>query len=153
MMTAEDFRRMMAAANTEGDKGKRKVRHDEDDYQVAIVKHWDAYARAKFGTWAVKLLHHSPNGGFRTEATGARFKKMGTRRGFPDLFLMIPTSKKHGLFIELKTEDGRQSGSQKEYEKLLKEQGYEYVLLKAKDAYDAVTQFEGIVERYLNENE
>lgn len=147
-MTSEEFRRMMDAANAEGNKGKRKQRHDEDDYQMACVR-WFEVTHPKLGM----LLHHSPNGGKRDSRTGAMFKRMGTRRGFPDLALLVPSSGYHGLFIEMKTKDGRQSGSQKEYEKLLKEQGYEYVLLKAEDAYDAVTQFENIVKRYLEENE
>lgn len=150
MMTAEDFRRMMAAANTEGDKGKKRKspKHHEDKIQIACVRWFSmAYPKLKM------LLHHSPNGGWREARTAAIFEYMGVRRGFPDLMLLIAKHGYHGLFIELKAKDGRQSGSQKEYEKLLKEQGYEYVLLKAKDAYDAVTQFEGIVERYLNENE
>lgn len=45
---------------------------------------------------------HIPNEGKRSERYGAELKRLGMRKGFPDLF--IPQSKKgyHGLFIELK---------------------------------------------------
>lgn len=45
---------------------------------------------------------HIPNEGKRSAVCGARLKRTGLRKGFPDLF--IPAARKgyHGLFIELK---------------------------------------------------
>lgn len=59
-----------------------------------------------------KFLHHSPNGGERPSkisskgkrysTEGNKLKEMGTKAGFPDLFLFVPMCGYHGLFIELK---------------------------------------------------
>ena len=52
-------------------------------------------------------IHHSPNGGKRNAREAAKFKRMGTRSGFPDLFLAYPNKQYAGLFIELKAEGGK----------------------------------------------
>lgn len=68
-------------------------RPTEDDIQEAIVEYCD-------------LMHivcvHIPNESKRSKAYGAKMKRMGLRKGFPDLF--IPTARQglHGMFIELK---------------------------------------------------
>lgn len=54
-------------------------------------------------------IHHSPNGGKRNEIAGRHFKEMGTMAGFPDLFLFVPKNGWHGLFIELKKKNAKQS--------------------------------------------
>lgn len=82
----------------------------EDSEQMAIIKwaSWQKWADGKLADY----LHHSPNGGARSGREGANFKRMGTKAGFPDLFLFIPHRGYHGLFIELKrpkskTADGK----------------------------------------------
>lgn len=77
------------------------------------------------------LLHHSPNGGRRNAREGARFKAMGTRKGFPDLVLFFPSKDYHGLFIEMKSEKGRQQPSQKEWQRQLEWAGYKYVVCRS----------------------
>lgn len=77
----------------------------EDSEQMAIIKwaSWQKWADGKLADY----LHHSPNGGKRHITTATRFKAMGTKAGFPDLFLFIPCGGYHGLFIELKTPKGK----------------------------------------------
>ncbi len=66
------------------------------------------------------LIHHSPNGGARNKREGAKFKRMGTLAGFPDLF--IPA---WHLFIEFKrVKGGRLSGVQKTVMAQLESDGY-----------------------------
>lgn len=72
----------------------------EDNEQMAIIK-WASWQKYKDGKLS-DYLHHSPNGGKRHITTAARFKAMGTKAGFPDLFLFVPKGGYHGLFIELK---------------------------------------------------
>ena len=84
------------------------MRHIEENTQIQCVK-WFEYAYPKLSL----LLHHSPNGGMRNVIEAARFKAMGTRRGFPDLILLYPSKNYHALFIEMKTPKGRQQPSQK----------------------------------------
>lgn len=59
------------------------------------------------------LVHHSPNGGARSVVTGARMKAMGTRRGFPDLILAVPSPHgRLGLVIEVKAGKGKETPEQ-----------------------------------------
>ena len=51
-------------------------------------------------------LFHIPNGGKRGKAEAARFKRMGVKPGVPDMFLPVARGGYHGLFIELKRQDG-----------------------------------------------
>lgn len=104
-------------------------------------------AWVKWFTWQYRdlapLLHHSPNGGSRDIREASKFKKMGTRAGFPDLFLAVPSNGFHGLFIELKSEKGRVNAIQKAYHELLRRQGYRVEVVKDFDT------FKKIIEEYL----
>ena len=88
------------------------------------------------------LLHHSPNGGRRTALEGARFKLMGTRKGFPDLMLYFPNARYHGLCIELKSEKGRQQPSQRKMQLLLESVGYKYQIVRNFEQFvDCIRQY------------
>ena len=74
----------------------------------------------------LRLLFHIPNGGGRSKAEAGRFKMEGVKAGVPDLFLPVARGKCHGLFIELKRQDGgRVSAEQKAWIDELRGQGYE----------------------------
>lgn len=73
-------------------------------------------------------LHHSPNGGKRNALEAKKFKQMGTKAGFPDLFLCIARGGYHGLFIELKTNKGKVSPLQQQWLDRLNGQGYKAVV-------------------------
>ncbi len=45
---------------------------------------------------------HIANEGKRSARYGAKLKRLGMRKGFPDLFIPIANNGYHGLFIELK---------------------------------------------------
>jgi hypothetical protein len=90
------------------------------------------------------LIFAIPNGGFRTAKTGAKLRLEGLRPGIPDLMLPVATAKYHGLFIELKTQTGKPSPAQKEWIKVLNQQGY--LALVAKGADEAIAS----IQKYLN---
>ncbi|HCA5286865.1 TPA: VRR-NUC domain-containing protein [Acinetobacter nosocomialis] len=94
----------------------------EDESQMCVLD-WAKLQRWKKGTLA-DYIHHSPNGGKRSKSEAARFKKMGTKPGFPDLFLPIAMGPFNGLFIEMKVSTGKVSISQKAYIPLLVDEGY-----------------------------
>ncbi len=77
----------------ERNNGKDSFRITEDEVQEAVVEFCD-------------LVHvacvHIPNESKRSQAYGAKMKRMGLRKGFPDLFLPMARKGFHGLFIELK---------------------------------------------------
>lgn len=68
----------------------------EDQEQIALIQWANTQPSIK------DLLFHSPNGGSRHKLEALKLKRMGVKAGVPDLFLPIPTSQHHGLFIELK---------------------------------------------------
>jgi hypothetical protein len=86
--------------------------------------------RAKPDVW----WSHFPAGEARSERTGALLKRMGTRAGSPDfiLFRATPTGSTGWPFgLELKTEKGRQSDTQKATQALWERAGGKYELVRS----------------------
>ena len=87
----------------------------EDAEQEAVVEYCD-------------LLHipivHIPNEGKRSLSYAARMKKMGLRRGFPDLLVPLARGGYHGLFIEMKYWKNKTTKEQKEWLERLSAEGY-----------------------------
>lgn len=106
------------------------MRHREEQTQTACVRwfgmQWPQYRL---------LLHHSPNGGYRTVAEGAAFKRMGTRAGFPDLILLVPRGGCPFLCIEMKTKQGRQSDTQKAYQQAVEGIGARYEVVRTAEDF------------------
>ena len=121
----------------------RIIHHREDTLHIGIVRAWSFYYSKyahHFGIetpeeWR-RLLHHSPNGGKRSESAAARFKAMGTRKGFPDLFLALPCNGYHGAFFELKSEKGKLSKEQEVFLALLEKQGYKTFVTRSYEDFD-----------------
>lgn len=67
---------------------------------------------------------HIANEGLRSERTGARLKKIGLKRGFPDLAIFKACGKYHGLFIEMKSLRGTATKEQREWIVKLNTDGY-----------------------------
>jgi len=61
---------------------------------------------------AVRRTHAIPNGGGRSKAEGGRLKAEGVRKGVPDIFCAMPQGPFHGLYIEMKSAEGRVSDEQ-----------------------------------------
>lgn len=97
------------------------MRHEEETLQTMCVRWFGLQYPA-----LARRLHHSPNGGRRNLREAARFKAMGTRAGFPDLFLAVARGRWHGLFIEMKSGSGRQTPEQREWQNIAKEEDYRY---------------------------
>ena len=93
--------------------------------------------------------HHNlfavPNGGYRTPATAAKIKAEGALPGVSDLILLIARGDYHGLLIEMKTDKGRQSEAQREWQRLIEADGYKYVVVRS------IEEFIKVVTDYLNE--
>jgi hypothetical protein len=100
--------------------------NEEHRIQSAIVEWFDMrYHHMRF------LLFAIPNGGSRSVITGAMLKREGVRRGVPDLFLAIPTHSASGLFIEIKTPEGRVTPDQDEYHGILERAGYSVKIVRS----------------------
>lgn len=95
----------------------------EAQHQANIIK-WSQQPSVR-GKWPeLALLHHIPNGGTRDAVEGKHLKQQGVKAGIPDLCLPVARGAYHGLYIELKTEKGRVSDTQKWWGECLRDQGY-----------------------------
>ena len=112
----------------------------EDGHQKALI-YWCWENRDKYPQ--LKWLHHSPNGGSRHGAEAAKFKVMGVKSGFPDLVLLVPRGKWHGLLIELKKEKGgKTSKEQSDWGNYLIQAGYGFKVCHGwKDARDTLISY------------
>lgn len=76
------------------------------------------------------LFFSVANGGARNVWTAKIMKDEGVRAGVADLILLIPRHGFAGLLVEMKTPDGKQSDSQKTFERLVTQYKYKYVVVR-----------------------
>jgi len=69
-------------------------------------------------------LIHIANEGSASKARGAKLKAEGLQAGVHDYLFAYPTSRHHGLWIELKASDGTASDDQIKFAKRMKAAGY-----------------------------
>lgn len=98
------------------------------------------------------LMFHIPNGGKRDAREAAHFKAQGVKAGVSDIFLPVPSSGYHGLFIEMKRRDGgKLSEYQKQWIDALKKQGYQAIVcFGAEAAMEVILNY--LKRSELNEN-
>jgi len=112
------------------------MRHLEDNLQKECVNwFWLAYPNI--------YIHHSPNGGKRNAREAARFKKMGTMAGYPDLHIVHQSRGYGGLFIELKSPKGVLTDAQMAFMEYAIEKNYRYMVCRSSK------EFEQAVNNYL----
>ena len=99
--------------------------------QITLVQ-WFERQYPKIGCLLVASMNGAVIGGGRGRfALIAKYKAAGMRNGFPDLFLPIPSSIYHGLFIEMKrTKGGSVSKEQKDWIAYLQAQGYQAIVCR-----------------------
>lgn len=98
-----------------------RVPKNEAEHQMNVIA-WSQLHRDEYPV--LKLLHHIPNGGKRDKVEAKRLKQQGIKPGIPDLCLPAARGEYHGLYIEMKTENGRLTDEQKWCGEQLLEQGY-----------------------------
>ena len=115
----------------------------EHTEQVAVIQ-WYRYQYPKYA----ECLWSIPNGSHLAGDARLRAIKMnnmkaeGLKVGVSDLFLMIPKSNWHGLFIEMKVKGGKLSDSQKEFMGAATLMGYQAVVCFGfNEAKDAITKY------------
>jgi hypothetical protein len=84
----------------------------------------------------LKYIFAIPNGGKRSIGVAVKMKREGVKRGVPDIFVPIPKMDNllciiSGKWLETKTDIGKQSKEQKEYQKFLLDKGYNYALCRS----------------------
>ena len=76
-----------------------------------------------------------PNGGRRDKTTAAKLKAEGVLAGVADLILLKSNAYYGALLIEMKTRVGRQADTQREWQKLIENDGYHYVVCRSLDDF------------------
>lgn len=120
------------------------MNHEESKLQQQCV----AWFRAQYPQYAMLLTHPINEGSKGTRTQGAIHKAEGTVAGVPDLLFFMPSYMKfkdtegnivwheiHGLGIEFKTKEGRQSPEQKQFQKMFEAAGYAYVIIRSYDDF------------------
>ena len=118
-------------------------KHIESTTQKAFIRWFDSqYPKISILLFASSNGRH---GGGKTIRRGGKdipisainSKQEGQRKGVADLFLSIPKRTysemdyKNGLYIETKTDIGKQSKVQKEFQKAVESQGYQYTICRS----------------------
>jgi ribosomal protein L31E len=115
---------------------KRKRKSVEHKEQVRVVQH----VRAFYPDVVIAAI---PNGGDRTASERLRLHGEGVLAGMPDLCVLRACGGFYGLFVEMKTDVGRQSQGQIDLEVKLRAEGYRCEV--ARSATEAIK----IIEEYL----
>jgi hypothetical protein len=113
-------------------------KYPEQDLQIACVKFF-RHQHSKYAT----LLHNNRNSS-TSAREGAKHKAMGSVPGVADLVLYLQRGGCGALFLELKSEVGKQSADQKLWAVDITAQGYKYVVVRS------IEQFIKEVNEYIN---
>lgn len=106
-------------AVTQLPKRKRRGLNPETQLQIDVVN-WFGLV---FPAYHPVLFASA--GGLKTSVvSGKIMQRMGYKAGTPDLFLAVPRGDFHGLFIEVKTHEGRPSPAQREVIANVQAHGY-----------------------------
>ena len=112
------------------------MKRPEQNLQIACVC-WFRYQ------YPYEILIHIPNGGYRTSVEALKFKQMGVLSGVPDLLLLKKSHDFSGLFIEMKSGNGKLTESQKLMIERLELKGYKC------EVASNFEEFKRIIEDYF----
>lgn len=99
----------------------------QDEFRLTcVVADYLALAYPRELPWS-----HWPAGEARSEVTGARLKRMGVKRGWPDFILNLPGGRVG--YIELKTPSGRLSPEQQAFRDAVAINGARWSLCRSLD--------------------
>lgn len=116
---------------------RRRPDDEEHRIQCACVN----WFRLQYPDHA-SALFAVPNGGRRDRVSGAKLKAEGVLPGVSDLILLLPRGRHHGLLIEMKTERGKQSQAQRDWQRDMVHRGYKYLVIRSIDEFiDRVTDY------------
>ena len=116
-----------------------RKRPDDEEHRIQCAcVNW---FRLQYPTHATALFA-VPNGGRRDRVSGAKLKAEGVLPGVSDLILLLPRGRHHGLLIEMKTERGKQSQAQRDWQRDMVHRGYKYMVIRSIDEFiDRVTDY------------
>ena len=113
----------------------KKRRHSSPEGKIqaeCFAWFWNSYPQYR------RLLFHVPNENDRADSNviqGAIRKSLGVVPGVADLLFLVARGGYHGLCIEMKDAKGIQKQAQKEWQVLVGEQGYRYVVCRNLESF------------------
>ena len=119
-LTQQRIKEETTKALIEINKFNKKHKKEEHYLQCQIVN----YLRANG-----YLVFAIANGGSRNAIEGANLKKEGVLAGIADLQVLLNNGK--SLFLEVKTEKGKQQQTQKNFEERCKQLGHNYHVVRS----------------------
>lgn len=121
----------LMAAHKNAVKTRKRPMDEEHRIQCACVRWFSLqYPRLHGRLFAV------PNGGRRDATTAAKLKAEGVVAGVSDLILLKSNRDYGALLIEMKTLNGRQRDSQKQWQNIVCADGeYKYVVCRSFDDF------------------
>jgi hypothetical protein len=121
-----------------GVKKRAKPRELERSHQVALIK----WVRTVKDTYPVlRLLYAVPNGGDRNLRVARKLKAEGVLAGVADLCLPAARRGYHGLYLEMKSEEGVATKEQKEFLRGVSGEGYCAVIAQGVDEARATLEW------------
>ena len=96
-----------------------------------FIWHWNTFPSLR------KLLFHIPNEGNRGKLGGAVMKAKGVVAGVSDFIYLHPNG---AYLLEAKTETGKQSPSQKEWQSVVTNAGYVYLVFRTLEEFQEIIQ-------------
>jgi hypothetical protein len=117
---------------------KRRNRQEETNDQIVVVRHLKIY-------YPDCLFTIAPSGMKLPKSVAVRLKRMGYRKGTPDILIFEARKGFHGLLIELKKlKGGTKEDSQEEFCQMAIDRGYKSVFAEgSKLAIDIIEDYLG----------
>ena len=117
-----------------------------EEQEQAYVFQWAMLMEKQYPE--LRLLYHCPNGELRDKIIALKLKRLGVKKGVPDLFLPVARCGFNGLYIEMKRKHGgRLSPEQKQWLADLEAEHYRAIVCHGgEEACDEIY-------RYLTETE
>jgi hypothetical protein len=103
------------------------MKKTEDQIQAEIYKWFHNEYCTKFNNPRC-CIFAVPNGGLRSKHEAMKLKSTGVVAGVSDLIVLMPNK---CIFVEVKTDIGRQSDKQKDFEEIVKALNFDYHLVRS----------------------
>ena len=84
------------------------------------------------------LIFSIPNGGTRNKLEAITLKATGLLAGVSDLIVILPNGKL--IFVEIKTDTGKMSEKQIDFQQRVEALGFEYLLIRSLDEFKLCIQ-------------